>query len=142
MEYAQSHTLKTGWTDELRSSISTGSQGGKCRGASFSKFIEFIRTDAVASLSPEKKEDFAGLLAKKQCRNHPLKPWPKPWRAGFVRVGNGGVKRIGIKGLKERNFESGRKMFAAGGCFACHRFGNQGGMNGPDLTGSGGRYPP
>ena len=31
-------------------------------------------------------------------------------------------------------------MFAAGGCFACHRFGNEGGMNGPDLTGSGGRY--
>ena len=33
-------------------------------------------------------------------------------------------------------------MFAAGGCFACHRFGNEGGMTGPDLTGSGGRYSP
>ena len=31
-------------------------------------------------------------------------------------------------------------MFAAGGCFACHRFANEGGMTGPDLTGSGGRY--
>ena len=44
------------------------------------------------------------------------------------------------KGMKNRNFETGHKMFAAGGCFACHRFGNQGGMTGPDLTGSGGRY--
>ena len=33
-------------------------------------------------------------------------------------------------------------MFAAGGCFACHRFANEGGMTGPDLTGSGGRYSP
>jgi putative heme-binding domain-containing protein len=31
-------------------------------------------------------------------------------------------------------------MFAAGGCFACHRFGSEGGMTGPDLTGAGGRY--
>jgi putative heme-binding domain-containing protein len=45
-------------------------------------------------------------------------------------------------GLKGRNFKVGRRMFAAGGCYACHRFGNQGGMNGPDLTGSGGRYSP
>ena len=42
--------------------------------------------------------------------------------------------------LKGRNFENGRKMFAAAGCFTCHRFGNEGGMTGPDLTGAGGRY--
>jgi len=34
------------------------------------------------------------------------------------------------------------KMFGAATCFACHRFGNAGGMTGPDLTGSGGRYSP
>src|SRR5258708_12939432 len=28
------------------------------------------------------------------------------------------------------------------GCFVCHRFGNEGGMTGPDLTGAGGRYSP
>jgi putative heme-binding domain-containing protein len=33
-------------------------------------------------------------------------------------------------------------MFGAAACFACHRFGNAGGMNGPDLTGAGGRYSP
>ena len=44
--------------------------------------------------------------------------------------------------MKDRNFENGRKMFAAVGCFACHRFGNEGGMTGPDLTGAGGRYTP
>ncbi len=31
-------------------------------------------------------------------------------------------------------------MFGAAACFTCHRFGNAGGMTGPDLTGAGGRY--
>jgi putative heme-binding domain-containing protein len=44
--------------------------------------------------------------------------------------------------MKNRDFENGRKMFSAAACFACHRFGNAGGMTGPDLTGAGGRYSP
>jgi putative heme-binding domain-containing protein len=44
--------------------------------------------------------------------------------------------------MKRRNFESGRKMFGSAACFACHRFGNEGGMTGPDLTAAGGRYSP
>ena len=35
-----------------------------------------------------------------------------------------------------------QKMFAAAACYACHRFGNAGGMTGPDLSGAGGRYSP
>ena len=34
-----------------------------------------------------------------------------------------------------RDFDRGRKLFAAAKCFACHRFDNEGGSNGPDLTG-------
>jgi putative heme-binding domain-containing protein len=43
-------------------------------------------------------------------------------------------------GMKGRSFETGRKMFAVTSCFTCHRFGNEGGMSGPDLTLAGGRY--
>ena len=43
-------------------------------------------------------------------------------------------------GLKQRNFENGRKMFAAATCILCHRVGNEGGAVGPDLTGLGGRF--
>jgi putative heme-binding domain-containing protein len=43
-------------------------------------------------------------------------------------------------GLKGRDFETGRRMFGAAACYSCHRFGNAGGMTGPDLTGAGGRY--
>jgi len=44
--------------------------------------------------------------------------------------------------LKNRNFEHGRQMFGAASCFACHRFDNQGGSVGPDLTILSGRFSP
>ena len=44
--------------------------------------------------------------------------------------------------LKHRNFDNGRKVFAAAACFTCHRFGNEGGMTGPDLSTAGRRYSP
>ena len=48
-------------------------------------------------------------------------------------------RKIG-KELKNRDFEKGRKMFSVAGCFSCHRFNNEGGMTGPDLTSSVGRF--
>ena len=46
------------------------------------------------------------------------------------------------KGLKAggRDFDAGRKMFAATNCFACHRYDNEGGAAGPDLTAIAGRF--
>jgi putative heme-binding domain-containing protein len=40
----------------------------------------------------------------------------------------------------QRDFENGRKMFAAAGCYNCHRVGGSGSSIGPDLTGVGGRF--
>ena len=61
-------------------------------------------------------------------------PWG--WRLpcfGFVLALNN-EPTVADKGLK------GRKMFGAAACFACHHFGNEGGMTGPDLTTAGARY--
>ena len=147
MEYARSlRNLKSGWTRELRTQyfnwfLKAANYRG---GASFTKFIEFIRNDAVASLSPAEKKDLAGLLAKKAVMKSPAEVMAEAM-AGRTFVKNWELEELSkssSNGLKGRNFKVGRKMFAAGGCYACHRFGNQGGMNGPDLTGSGGRYSP
>ena len=44
-------------------------------------------------------------------------------------------------GLKQkRDFDRGRTLFAAAQCFACHRYDNEGGAVGPDLTGVSGRF--
>jgi putative heme-binding domain-containing protein len=44
------------------------------------------------------------------------------------------------KGLTKRDFDRGRKLFGEAQCFACHRFDNEGGSMGPDLTIASGRF--
>jgi putative heme-binding domain-containing protein len=147
MEYARSlRMLKTGWTTPLRTAqfewfLKAANYRG---GASFEKFIEFIRTDAEASLSADEKVALQTVLAKKPEKKSPLEAMAealagrttmKEWKLDEIAP-------VAERGLKKRNFDNGRKMFGAVGCFACHRFGNAGGMTGPDLTGAGGRYSP
>jgi len=147
MEYARSlRTLKSGWNKKLRTQyfnwfLKAANYRG---GASFTKFIEFIRNDAVASLSTQEKKELSDLLKKKPESKTPAevmaqamagRTFVKQWK--FEEL-----SKSASNDLKGRSFQTGRKMFAAGGCFACHRFGNKGGMNGPDLTGAGGRYSP
>ncbi len=43
-------------------------------------------------------------------------------------------------GLKGRDYDRGHAMFAAAKCFSCHRFNNEGGGLGPDLSGVAGRF--
>ena len=144
VQYARSvRLLKTGWTEDLQTAyfewfLKAANYRG---GASFAKFIEFIRNDAVASLSDSQKESLKEVLAKKPVQKSALE------NLGAIFKGRPEKKwtldelsQATRSNLKQRDFANGRKMFAAGGCFACHRFRNQGGMTGPDLTSAGRRY--
>lgn len=144
MQYARSiRMLKAGWTPELRTAyfewfLKAANYRG---GASFEKFIQFIRDDAVASLSDSEKESLAELLARQPERKSALE------NLGEVFAGRTAHKwtleelsAAAQSDLRKRDFANGRKMFAAAGCYACHRFDNQGGMTGPDLTSAGRRY--
>ena len=146
MQYARSiRMLKSGWTQELRTAyfewfLKAANYRG---GASFEKFIQFIRDDAVASLSEPEKASLAELLAIKPEKKSVLDS------LGEVFAGREATKwtldelsAAARNGLKHRGFDNGRKMFVATGCYACHRFDNQGGMTGPDLTSAGRRYSP
>ena len=146
MQYARSiRMLKTGWNTELRTAyfnwfLKAANYRG---GASFDIFIKFIRDDAVASLSDAEKASLADLLAKKPVKKSALE------NLGEMFAGRAEKKwtldelsSATQTGLMERDFANGRKMFAATGCYACHRFGSQGGMTGPDLTSTGRRYSP
>ena len=144
MQYARSiRFLKTGWTDELHTAyfewfLKAANYRG---GASFAKFIQFIRDDAVASLSESQKKSLKEILARKPVNKSALE------NLGTIFAGRtetdwtlDELTQAARSNLKQRNFANGRKMFAAAGCFACHRFRNQGGMVGPDLTTAGRRY--
>jgi putative heme-binding domain-containing protein len=145
LEYARSlRFLKAGWTTALRTEqfewfLKAANYRG---GASFEKFLEFIRTDAEASLSDSEKAALQTVLAKKPEKKSPLAQMAEAF-AGRTTMTDWKLDTLAPvveRGLKKRNFDNGRKMFGAAGCFACHRFGNEGGMTGPDLTGASGRY--
>ncbi len=146
MEYARSlRFLKTGWTKELRTQqlewfLKAANYKG---GASFDKFIEFIRNDSLTTFTPEENAQLAELIAKKPERKSAIE------NVGAMFVGRtptmwtlDELSAATKTGMKGRSFENGRKMFTAAACYTCHRFGNAGGMTGPDLTGAGGRYSP
>jgi len=146
MEYARSlRMLKAGWTTETRTAqlgwfLTAANYKG---GASFDRFIEFIRNDSLDTFSAAEKTQLAALLAKKPERKSAIENLgamfagrtPTNWTLEELSA----AAQTGVKG---RNFDSGRRMFGAAACFTCHRFGNEGGMTGPDLTGAGGRYSP
>jgi putative heme-binding domain-containing protein len=139
--------LKAGWTPELREKqlnwfVKAASYRG---GSSFGKFVEFIRNDSLATFTPEELGRHEKLIAL--AKNPPVKSayenvgamfagrTPKNWTLDELSA----ATKTGLKG---RDFAQGRKVFSAAACFTCHRFGNAGGMTGPDLTLSGGRYSP
>ena len=144
MQYARSiRMLKNGWTPELREAyfewfLKAANYRG---GASFEKFVQFIRDDAVASLTDNEKETFKDLLAKKPEQKSVLENLgvmfegrtPTNWKLDEL-------TEAVEDGMNGRDFEKGRELFAAAGCYACHRFQNQGGMTGPDLSTAGRRY--
>ena len=146
IEYARSlRVLATGWTTATRTAYfewflkAANFRGG----SSFSKFIEFIRNDAVATLTPEERTTFAAVLDKKSTRRSAIENFGDVFAGRtFKNWTLDELASAADRGMKDRNFDNGRKMFGAAACFACHRFGNEGGMTGPDLTGAGGRYSP
>jgi putative heme-binding domain-containing protein len=138
--------LKTGWTTETHTAYfrwllkAASSYRG---GASFDKYIEFIRNDAVANLSDEQKAILDDVLEEKPVRTSPLDGL-STLLAGRPRTewSLDELSKATETGLDHRDLANGRKMFAAAACYTCHRLGNQGGMSGPDLTTAGRRYSP
>ena len=107
-------------------------------GASFPKFIANIRKDAVASLSPEEKTALEPMLVAANTSGS-AKPAPKQRKL---------VKEWTMADLmpsldqagQGRSFNRGKEAFTAAQCLACHRFGNEGGSTGPDLTAISSRF--
>jgi len=132
--------LKTGWTPELRKEYFSWfvKAAGYRGGASFGLFVQHIKADAVANLSDEEKTALKPILEAKPKNTGPIinpiqRPFVKKWTMEEL------VPLV-TNGLKGRDFNKGRKLFAAANCFACHRFDNEGGAIGPDLTILSGRF--
>lgn len=141
IDYARTlRHLTTGWTPELQESYFSWftRAAGYSGGASFQLFVNNIKEEAVAKLSEEDKARLKPILEAKPESDMPVftaKPrkFVKEWTMEEL------VPLLET-GLQNRDFEHGRQMFGAASCFACHRFDNQGGAVGPDLTSLSGRF--
>jgi putative heme-binding domain-containing protein len=134
--------LKTGWTPELRQAYFTwfNKAASYKGGASFALFLKHIKDEALAGLSEEERVALKPILdaappAEPRVAVATNRPFVKAWTLDELTP-------LIEKGLTRRNFERGRSLFSTVGCFACHRYDNEGGAVGPDLTGVGGRFSP
>ena len=143
LEYAVDlRRLHTGWTPELRKAYFTWflKAANFKGGASLAGFVRQIKDDAVTTLSPEEKTALKPILDAKPepktvAANVPARPFVKTWTVDELAsdVENN---------LTKRDFDRGRALFGAAQCFACHRFADEGGAVGPDLTIVSGRFSP
>ena len=113
-------------------------------GASYGGFLRTIHDDAMRTLSDEERKSLADVLtafAPQQGRGprpqprEPAKPrsFVKNWAMADLEPALADVGR-------GRNFRRGKEAFEATQCLACHKFGNEGGATGPDLTGVSSRF--
>ena len=131
---------KVGWSPESRRAYfewfvrAQGYRGG----ASFATFVTRIRDEAVSELPGTDKEALQDILkATPKTPVTAVATEPRP----FVRKWSmAELAPLMETELKHRDYANGRRMFAAAQCFACHRFDNQGGAVGPDLTSLAGRF--
>ncbi len=141
-QIALAYTLRNataGWTPELRKTFfawfakSAQWKGGN----SFAKFLINMKNDALANVSDPTEKTSLEELSK----TAPVVP------ANFVLPKGPGrvysvdeIVALAKDGLKNRNFEQGKAMYATTQCATCHHFANEGGNIGPDLTGAASRY--
>jgi putative heme-binding domain-containing protein len=135
--------VKDGWTRELRADyfrwfVQAASYKG---GASFDLFIGEIKNEALANTPEDEKAALKEIIEAKPAATEPRftfepRTFQKNWAVGdFDHVINVGLE-------SDRDFANGRKMFGAAACFSCHRFDQEGGPVGPDLTGVAGKFSP
>ncbi|MCE3017637.1 MAG: c-type cytochrome [Pirellula sp.] len=132
--------VKNGWTDSTRKSyfqwfydVATA-RGG----ASFGGFIENIRQVAIKGLTDQEKASLGELVGAPPAAKDPLadlapRKMVKQWTVDELDAAVNTKK-------SDFNFERGKQMFAVAQCYKCHRFGGQGGIQGPDLTAASGRF--
>lgn len=141
ISYAQSlRHLRDGWTPALRETYfnwyvkAAGYRGG----ANFTMFVNEMKEDALKLLTEEQKLALKPILEKQPAGQvNPFAAEPRPFVKEWTM--DNALPLVQSK-LKDRDFDHGRKMFGAANCFACHRFNNEGGAVGPDLTGLAGRF--
>lgn len=145
-------TIKNGWTTDLRKQYFGWFNGGRSTahppqvlqwfaeagrpygdGASFANFIGNFHEEAKFLLSPDDVTALSAVFDAYQppnvrkAKTYPPRKLVKEWTTADL----AGVLDQASHG---RDFKRGKNIFEEAQCITCHRFGDQGGSIGPDLT--------
>jgi putative heme-binding domain-containing protein len=155
-------TIKDGWTPESRKAYFTWWTDKAAKrehpatvvkwfeeagiayndGSSFARFLGNFHTDAVKTLTPEETAALQPLLAsyappgprpaKKPAKKH---EFVKAWKMTDL-------EPLLSQTQRGRNYNQGKDAYEVAQCLQCHKFGNDGGAVGPDLTAVSSRFKP
>ncbi len=132
--------LTVGWTPELRHRFFEWFvRASAYKGANnFANFLTELKTEALKHVPENERAALKDVLeAPVPQQVTPLAAKPRP----FVKKWTLEELRPLIQSkLKGRDFDRGRTMFAAANCYGCHKFVNEGGSVGPELTALAGRF--
>lgn len=126
--------VKDGWTMEDRKAYLGELQTlmTKKGGNMFTGYIQKIRESAIASVPEKDRISLQYLMG--EVKSIDLAKLPKAKGPGVAWTVESALKLLKQEPLAGRSHPNGKKMFSAGLCVACHKFGNEGGGVGPDLT--------
>jgi len=106
-------------------------------GNSFRKFLANIETESLSRFTENER---LALEARGLVEHWVAPSLPKPAGPGRAWTVSD-VMAAAAEGLGGgRNFEQGKQAYAAARCVVCHRYGDDGGATGPDLTQAAGRF--
>lgn len=134
--------LNHGWSiEQRREYLAAVKKMDSYKGSSYmQRFVGFIRSDVLASLSEVEQRELAPLIATLGKSDEPAlpavtnRPHIREWKLEEVLAALDKAKEL------PRNLDHGRQMFGVALCSRCHRLGGEGGTIGPDLAGAAARY--
>lgn len=105
-------------------------------GAYFDRYLRDFRRQAIATLTAEERKELGPLLERPivQAQSIPAnnRSFVKDWKLEDL------VPELNKS--RKPNLARGRQAFVDAQCLTCHRYGNDGGIVGPELTGAGSKY--
>ncbi|MCA8985226.1 MAG: c-type cytochrome [Planctomycetaceae bacterium] len=130
--------LKAGWSLQDRKDYFNwfNTAGTWSGGNSYRKFLQNISEEAFENAT-ERERVYVEASGVRQPFRVPELPRPEgPGQSWTMEE----VLTLAETSLQQRNYENGKKMYAATRCVVCHRFAGEGGATGPDLTQLAGRF--
>ena len=137
LDFAASlRVCRTHWTPGVRDEFFAwlGGTASWRGGATFGRFLERIRDDALAAAPPDERPARRERLAQADRTKSPPDYTLTRGRRSVREWTADDLVMLAQNDPQKRDVARGRKIFGAAGCFGCHTFDDEGGALGPDLT--------